>query len=77
MNSKARKHKAWRQIAIVMLLAGAGIGGAVAAPVFQPNSVQITYADDGCDGVNPPPHTDCTDPTPTPTATPTPGEHDR
>lgn len=73
MEVKARQKKAWKQIVLVMALAGAAITGSVVAPAFQPHGVQVTYAD-GCDGggVNPP-YIDC-DPTPTntPTATPTP-----
>ncbi|MEO5950844.1 MAG: hypothetical protein ABIQ44_00070 [Chloroflexia bacterium] len=73
MEPRTRKQKAWKQIAVVMMLAGAALTGAVVLPAFQPNGVQVTYAD--CDGgAHNPPIIDCGDPTPTPTATPDP-EH--
>ena len=75
MEPTTRKQKAWKQIAVVMMLAGAALAGAVALPAFQPNGVRVTYAD-GCDGgIHNPPIIDCMDPTPTPTATPTPDDH--
>ncbi len=76
MEIKVQRRKAWKQIVVVMMLAGAAITGSVVAPAFQSNGVQVTYADD-CEGGQPnPPIIECGEPTPTPTATPTPDSQD-
>jgi hypothetical protein len=73
MEIKTQRQKVLKRTLLVMLLAGATIGGSVVVPALQGNNVQVTYASDCEGGGVPRPDIDCPDgPTPTPTATPDP-----